>query len=74
MGFAFVPIQPVRIFWWSISPFTFRVIIDIYVPIDIFLIVWDFLDLFSSLAFLGYISPFNVCCKAGLIVLNSVKK
>ena len=61
-------------FGWSISPFTFRVIIDIYVPIDIFLTIWDFLDLFSSLAFLGYISPFNVCCKAGLIVLNSVKK
>ena len=40
----------------AFSPFTFKVIIDIYVPIDIFLIVWDFVDLFSSLAFLGYMS------------------
>ena len=38
----------------------------------IFLIVWvDFVDLFSSLVFLDYISPFNICCKAGLVVLNS---
>ena len=32
----------------------------------------DFVDLFSSLVFLDYISPFNICCKAGLVVLNSV--
>ena len=32
----------------------------------------DFVDLFSSLVFLGYISPFNSCYKAGLVVLNSV--
>ena len=32
----------------------------------------DFGDLYSSLAFLDYISPFNVCCKAGLVVLNSL--
>jgi len=25
---------------------------------------------FSSLVFLDYISPFNICCKAGLMVLN----
>ena len=31
----------------------------------------DFVDLFSSLVFLDYISPFNFCCKAGLVVLNS---
>jgi len=31
----------------------------------------DFVDLFSSLLFLDYISPFNICCKAGLVVLNS---
>ena len=39
--------------------------------ISIFIIVWDWsLDLFSSLVFLDYISPFNICCKAGLVVLN----
>ena len=32
----------------------------------------DFVDLFSSLVFLDYISPFNICCKAGLVILNSV--
>ena len=32
----------------------------------------DFVDLFSSVLFLDYISPFNICCKAGLVVLNSL--
>ena len=32
----------------------------------------DFVDRFSSLVFLDYISPFNICCKAGLMVLNSL--
>ena len=32
----------------------------------------DFVDLFSSLIFLDYISPFNICCKAGLVILNSL--
>ena len=31
----------------------------------------DFVDLFSSLVFLDYISPSNICCKAGLVLLNS---
>ena len=57
----------------AFNQFTFKVIIDIYiyVPIDIFLIGVDFVDLFSSLVFLDYISPFNICCKDGLVVLNS---
>ena len=29
------------------------------------------MDLFPSLVFLDYISPFNICCKAGLVVLSS---
>ena len=32
----------------------------------------DFVDLFSSHVFLDYISPFNIYCKAGLVVLNSL--
>ena len=32
----------------------------------------DFGDLSPSLVFLDYISPFNICCKAGLVVLNSL--
>ena len=31
-----------------------------------------FIDLFSSFVFLDYMSPFNICCKAGLVVLNSL--
>ena len=27
---------------------------------------------FSSVVFLDYISPFNICCKVGLVVLNSL--
>ena len=32
----------------------------------------DFVDLFSSPVFPDYISLFNFCCKAGLVVLNSL--
>ena len=32
----------------------------------------DFIDLFTFLVFLDYIRPFNICCKAGLVVLNSL--
>ena len=46
--------------------FTFKVIIDIYVPIAIFLIVWGwFCRSFSSLVFLDSIIPINICRKAG---------
>ena len=31
-----------------------------------------FVDIFPSLVFLDYVSPFNICCKAGLVVLNSL--
>ena len=37
-----------------------------------FLFGVDLVDLFSSLVFLDYISAFNICCKAGLVVLNSL--
>ena len=57
----------------ALNPFTFKVIIDIYVPIAIFLIVWGwFFRSFSSVVFLDYRSPFSICCKAGLVVLNSL--
>ena len=53
--------------------FTFKVIIYIYVSVGIFLIVWVWFCIsFSSLVFLDYISPFNICFKAGLVVLNSL--
>ena len=53
--------------------FTFKVIIYIYVSIATFLIVWVwFCRSFSSLVFLDYINPFNICFKAGLVVLNSL--
>ena len=30
------------------------------------------MDLFSSVVFLDYISPFNICYKAGLLILSSL--
>ena len=52
----------------AFNPFTLKVIIDIYVHVAIFLIVWGAsVDVLSSLVFLDYISPFNMCCKAGLV-------
>ena len=57
----------------AFNPFAFKVIIDIYVPIAIFLILGGrFCRSFSSLVFLEYISSFNICCKAGLVVLSSL--
>ena len=55
----------------AFNPFTFKIIINIYIPVDIFLIVWGcFCRSFSSVVF-DYISPFkNICCKTGLVVLN----
>ena len=32
----------------------------------------DFVDFFSSLLFLDYIIPINICCKGTLVVLNSL--
>ena len=55
----------------AFNSFTLKVVIDI--PIAIFLIVWVwFCKLFSSLVFLDYESPFNICFKAGLVVLSSL--
>ena len=31
-----------------------------------------FVDPFSSIVFINCISPFNICCNAGLVVLNSL--
>ena len=74
MGLVSVSIQSACVFCLEhlIHLFTFKVFIDIYVLIDIYLIGVDFVDLFPSLVFLDYISPFNICCKAALVVLNSL--
>ena len=65
MGLVFVSIQPVCVFWLEyLNPFTFKVIIDIYVPIAIFLIVWGyFIDMFSFLVYLDYVSPLTFVVK-----------
>ena len=57
----------------AFNPFAFKVIIDIFVSTTIFLIVWDWScrSFFFSL-FLDYISPFDICGKAALVVLNSL--
>ena len=48
----------------ALIPFIFKVIIDIYVPIAIFLIVWGyFIDLFSFLVYIDYVSPLTFVVK-----------
>jgi len=55
------------------NPLTFKVIIDTCVPIGIFLMVLVcFCRSFLSLVFIGYVSSLSICCKAGLVVLNSL--
>ena len=57
----------------AFNPFAFKVITDIYVPVAVFqLFGVDFVDLSSYIVFFDYVSPFNICCKAGLVVLNFV--
>ena len=50
------------------NPFTFKVILDIYVSLAIFLIVWEWFCRYfffcRSFVFLDYISPFNTYCIA----------
>ena len=54
----------------AFNPFTFKVIIYVYVPTTVFLFVWGwFCRSFSSFVFPDY-SPFNICYKDGLVVLN----
>ena len=70
-GSYFLSIQPVCVSWLE-RLIHLHLIIDTYVLIAIFLIVWGwFCRSFSSLVFLDYISPFNVCCKTGLVVLKN---
>ena len=74
MGLASVSIQPVCVFWLEyLIHLQFKIFIDIYVLLPFsWLFGIDFEDLFSSFVFLDYISPFNISCKAGLVVLNSL--
>ena len=58
-------INSARLCFWvgAFNPFTFKVIIDIYVFIVVFLIVWGwFCRSFSSLVYLDYIGIFNIYC------------
>ena len=58
---------------WGFNPFTFKEITDMCIPIAILLIIWSwFFRSYSSLVFIDYISPFNICCKIGLVLLNSL--
>ena len=73
---AQVFIYPVslRLLVGAFDSFTFKVIINMYHPIIIFLIVLGlfFVGLFLVL-FPAQSSSFSICCKAGLVVLNSLK-
>ena len=65
--------QPVCLLVGAFNPFTFKVLIDMYDPITIFLTVWvNFLQVFPSVVFPAQRSSFSICCKTGLVVLNSL--
>ena len=73
MGLVFASIQPVCVFWLE-HLIHLHLIIDTYVPIAIFLIVWGLLWQLFFFSYVSYLerSSFNICCKAGLVVLNSL--
>ena len=50
----------------------FKVIIDIFLLAFSWLFWVCFCRSFLSLVFTGYESPFSICCKAGLVMLNSL--
>ena len=55
------------------NPFTFKIIIYMYVPVTIFLIVLGLLlQVFSISVYPAWRSSFSICCKAGLVGLNSL--
>ena len=57
--------------WTQLNELNWTELTD--VPIAIFLIVWGwFCKSFSPLLFLDYIIPFNIFCKDGLVILNSL--
>ena len=58
----------------AFNPFTFKVIINMSDPIIILLIVLSlfFVRSFLSLVFPAQRTSFSICCKAGLVVLDSL--
>ena len=66
--------QPVCLLVGAFNLFTFKVISHMYDPITIFLIDWGLfcVGLFLLLCFPAQRSSFSICCKAGLVVLNSL--
>ena len=61
----------------AFNPFMIKVIVDISVPIAIFLIVWGWFCrsfFFSYISWLIFLLLYfiNICCKTGLVVLNSL--
>ena len=71
MSCFFIHSDSLCILIMTFNPFKFKVIIDIAVPIAILFGV-NFVDLFPFLAILDYINPFNISCKAGLVVPDSL--
>ena len=66
MGPVCVSIQPVCVFWLE-HLIHLHLIINTYVPIAIFLIVWGwYCRSFIFFCISPLISPFNICYKAGL--------
>ena len=68
MGLVVESIQPVCVFWLEHLIHIHLKQLLIYVPIVIFLIVWGWFC--RSFFLLLYF--FNICCKAGFVILNSL--
>ena len=58
----------------TFNPFKFKIFIDIYIflwSLSLLFVAY-FCRSFPSLLFPDHISPFTICCKGGLVVLNSL--
>ena len=73
MGLVFVSIQPVCVFWLEhlIHLHLKQLLIYMFLLPFSKLFGVDFVDLFIS-CISDYVSLFNICCKVGLVVLNSL--
>ena len=54
------------------NTFIFKVIIHMYDSLTVFLIAWVYFLKVFSFSCVSCLENFNICCKAGLVVLNSL--
>ena len=74
MGLIFISIQSVCILWLVhlIHQHLRQLLIHVFLLAFSWWFWVCFCRSFLSLVFIGYVSPLSICCKAGLVVLNSL--